>query len=261
MHVRKKLIYIYGLGRSGSTLTGQILGQAEDSRCLGEFLRFTSIDDLSRSGHSDDTQDVRSLPCGCGKLGMDCKENALNRYLSENNLFKVHKWFSLSSLHLPAESELTAYFNSVKKILDSYPNQVIIDTSKNPRILYLLSRSELFRDYDVRGVFVYRNVLKVWESWRTTKGYLQKKSRLTILKNISAGLFWSVLIYMMRKRTDTFINFDVLRSNPQKVVNQLNEVLDIKIPLSGREIPLINESHEVAGNPSKLENVDRITIH
>jgi|GEM_PF-1543046 len=259
MQDRKKLIYIYGLGRSGSTLLGQILGQSANSTCIGEFLRFASSDDLSRA-FDVQAEDVRTLPCSCGKVGADCEDNALTRYLTANGLHKVHRYFSLSGTkRLPLEIG-GSFFISVRSIMDSYDKEVIVDTSKNPRLLFHLGKSDVFADYDVIGIFIYRNVREVWKSWRTDKGYLKKKSRLTILKNIAAGLLWSLVVFVLRYPKDIFVNFSRLRQNPDSLIGQLNSKLDIHVAVAGKDVAIINHSHEVAGNPSKLGQSGFITI-
>ncbi len=259
MQNRRKLIYIYGLGRSGSTLIGQIIGQAEGARYLGEFVRFTAIDDLSRTKYKG-AVDVRSLPCECGLPTMKCKDNALNRYLKNRPLHLMHKWFSLSGLKWPDNAATNDYFLSVKSILDTYPELTLVDTSKNSKLFFFLSKSPVFADYDVQGVFVYRGLKKVWNSWRTDKEYLKKKPATAILANMIGGLLWSTFVFLMRGGKDHFINFDQFRLSPSTQINVLNKKLGVSVKLRDRSIKIRSVNHGVAGNPSKLDSGKEIII-
>ena len=264
MQNRKKLIYIIGLGRSGSTLVGQILGANKDSRCVGEFLSFVSLDDLSRSEYKG-ALDVRDLPCGCGKPTRSCDVNAINRYLQKYDLHKVRKWFSNKSF-LPIDDnnkELGEFFESVKAVYESYPETTIVDTSKNGRLLIGLRRTSVFDDYDIRGVFVFRNLSEVWQSWRRgDKSYLKKKSRLFLAKHIIGSLLWTIVAFCQKREQNFFLNLKDLRDDPKTVVNSLNTALDLNIELDEENQIIVAgaENHESGGNPSKLLISNRIRI-
>ena len=259
MQDHKQLIYIYGLGRSGTTLLGQVFGQGNDARCLGEFIRFAATDDLTRKKHPN-SKDVRDLPCGCGLIGSECDENALTRYLCEYDLFKVEKYFSLSSLIFPIRAKAELFFQSMKKMYNGYSESTIIDTSKNARILFFLRHSPSFRGSDIRGVFIYRNIGDVWRSWRSDKDYLSKKSHPDIFKNVVGGLFWCFIVFFTNRRSDLFIKFSELRTNPEKVIARINREFKIDVKITDRCITMTRENHEVAGNPSKLQNKKAIVI-
>ncbi len=259
MQDRKQLIYIYGLGRSGTTLLGQVLGQGRDARCVGEFIRFAATDDLTRQKHPN-SKDVRDLPCGCGLVGSECEKNALTRYLAKYELFKVEKYFSLSSLRLPLFGQAESFFQSIKQTYNSYPEQTIVDTSKNARILFFMRQSPSFKEDGIHGVFIYRSIRDVWKSWRSNKEYLSKKSHHVIFKNVMGGLFWCYIVYLLNGRKDLFIKFSELRTKPSEVIHRLNRRFGLEIEITDQSIPVIRDSHEVAGNPSKLQNRNAIVI-
>ncbi len=255
----KKLIYVYGVGRSGTTLIGQVLGSPSGIRCVGEFAGFTTLDDLSRP-EDEKAEDVRDLPCGCGRNPMECEENALNLYLKKFSLFKVRKWFSNKSFRLPPEYTVAEYLKSIKCIYDHFDEEIIIDTSKNPKLYYMMKRSPVFKDYEVNGVFIYRDLREVWKSWRKEKSYLKQKSRLSTLKHMTGQLFWCTAVYLSFSRTDLFINFNSFRKNPVKYFELFNDQLGLDIVYSDREIHVNGQNHEVAGNPSKLEGGQKIIV-
>lgn len=259
MQDRKQLIYVYGLGRSGTTLLGQVLGQGLDTNCVGEFVRFAATDDLTRKKHPN-SKDVRELPCGCGRIGSDCEQNALTKYLSRFNLFSVERFFSLSSLVFPLKDVAEPFFKSVKEIYYTYAEHTIVDTSKNARILFFMRSSSTFKDIDIHGIFIYRNIRDVWKSWRSDKDYLKKKSHPIIFKNILGGLFWCVVVYLINRKRDVLIRFNDFKSSPESVIQEINNKFGLGIEISERTVTIIRQNHEVAGNPSKLDNTNSIVI-
>jgi len=172
----------------------------------------------------------------------------------------VEHFFSLSNLTFPSKEQTADFFVSVRGIYDTYPETIIIDTSKNARILFFLRQSKAFEDWDIQGVFVYRKLSEVWKSWRSKKGYQLKKAPSEIFKNIIGGLFWSFIVYCLHIRKDLFVKYSDLRNNPTKEINRLNNSLGLAISISQRQVKVVNESHEVAGNPSKLEHQNSIII-
>lgn len=253
---KRTLIYIYGLGRSGSTLIGQVLGGAHNSICVGEFASFTTYDELE----GVEVENVLKMPCGCGKATLECPENPLNKYLKKYELFRVRKWYSNFAFFLPKEEEVKDYLHSLLDIYENTDSEIIIDTSKNPRLYLSILRSETFKDWDVKGVFVYRDIRKVWRSWRSEKGYLKKKSVYRLTRHLIGHFFWCVTTYLYLRGKDQYINFDEFRKHPKKFIDVFNNQFGLQLKLNNREVEVHGVNHEVAGNPSKLSSTNVITI-
>jgi len=258
MPVPKRLIYVDGLGRSGSTRIGQIMAQSDGAENLGEFLRFTTVNDLSRK--ETGAVDVRELPCGCGLRGADCPDYPLTQYLNEYGLKKGHVWFSLSSPRLPNGTDIADYLNSIHDFLSQRDSLVLIDTSKNARILSIIRESQQFSDWDIRGLFIYRDLPSVFKSWRKEKGYLKKKSVLHIIGHMIIELAWAFWVLFRHRDKDLFISYRSLRCAPGHWVEVINSQLGLNIGCSGNIVRIINMGHEVAGNPSKLDHDQYILI-
>ncbi len=255
---KKTLIYIYGLGRSGSTLVGQVLGASDNSTCVGEFASATTQDSFGQK--LSEEENTLSMPCGCGKRTMDCSKNLLKQYLDTYSLFQVRRWFSNFGTFLPKEEEIKNYLQSLKTTYENVETNVIVDTSKNPRLYYTLRNSDTFQDWNITGVLVYRSIGQVWKSWRSDKSYLKKKTRYRLARHLIGQSFWCVFTFLLCGKSDIFINFNRFRKRPEEYVAMLNDRFHLNISIADRKIPVKTISHEVGGNPSKLQIKGEIVV-
>jgi hypothetical protein len=175
---KKKLIYIMGCGRSGTTILGVALGNGHGCLDLGEAVDFLKRRGVPNSyGPETDTGQFWAAVTGClAKQEEDIFDDGLVDRLSR---LEYHYRFPLSFLGLNGKSALlaySAYINSLFGCISrNAPNaSVYIDTSKYPGRASLLM--DTLRDFDVCILHIVRHPVKTVESFgdrgkRDDQGY------------------------------------------------------------------------------------------
>ncbi len=144
---KKKIIYIAGLGHSGSTILDMVLGTHSKMIGLGEIMPF-----IRRKNHESDNKST----CSCGQKGSECEF-----------------WGKIENMMKKYNTEEEAYLKIADFFFDLYGNDtILVDSSKNS-YSYLKLLNEKF---DLKVIFLTRD----FRSWAFSR-YLSSKMPIFLL--------------------------------------------------------------------------------
>lgn len=247
---KKKIIYIVGYPRSGSTILQSILNEVPQTLSVGEIKTII------------DYNIVKKKPCSCGDSIFECEfwgdiMNDLQKQYSHDELIKINN--SRKKLNNLNFNKIRLGFT--KKILKSslsYGNllnnlytlihkscDVIVDSSKDPMYGWFMSQFvkaevyfiHLIRDpracyYSYKKDNIDLNILRwSWMNWNAE--YLKKLSPSKYLR----------------------IRYEDFAQQPRLILDQIAKVCglgDNANILNGNSI-LLNGSHTLAGNPNRFK--------
>jgi hypothetical protein len=251
---RPVVLYLAGVGRSGSTLLANLLGQLPGVINVGEASRY-----LSNAAMSD-----RDLPCGCGRplarcdfwSGLDAGEVAGMREFGTRLLRFRYLPCLLRPALLPGfERRLASYRRSLgglyRGIAERSGCAVIVDSSKSPTNALALSGVD---GVDLHLVHLVRDPRGVASSWRRPKQYLRARSPLRVLAwwfafNLAAETLRS------RATSYTLVRYEEFSRDPRAVLAGLARRCGLTDPVDhvvdgGRA--RWQTQHDIAGNPDKF---------
>jgi len=263
-----KVLFIAGLGRSGSTLLDMLLGQIDGFCSTGE-LRF-----IWDRGFN------QNQLCGCGKPFKECdfwievvkeafggfqnvdhKRLADLRSSAEHRISKWRLFNTASDLLAPYEE----YFNASRKLHRAIRKvsgcEVIIDSSKNVAygsILATIPEIDLFTVHlvrDSRGVAYSWRRKKVRPEIHWEQHYMGQRG---ILKSASRWNLRNILASKLQRTSKqyTFLRYEDLVINPKDSLSKL--LAELRIETTSLEFlddfrASLKTSHTVSGNPMRFE--------
>ncbi len=262
-----KVLFVAGLGRSGSTVLSNIVGEAPGFASVGEIMN------LWQRGVID------NKVCGCGEPFWDCPfwsavfEDAFgSRSAIEAARVDVIK----SSLRnadilrcwLPGgkqqvQAKIDAYSPYVEKLFTSIQKvtncSVIVDASKIPIDAFVLASIPRIELYILHLV---RDPRAVAYSWMKKKLY--DSSRDEYMEQLSPFLStliwsgWNTLIELVWKRRGRYmlLHYEDLMRQPQPVFQDIMQLCDESAqnsPFVSEHVVALGPNHNVSGNPSRFE--------
>lgn len=267
---KKKLVYIGGWGRSGTTLISSLLACSLKSVFVGE-MRYL----WDRALTNDSV-------CGCGQPSSKCslwcglKDSVLADEKDYDELVK-RSLFSVGSRARPKQfwtffpvirnlyfrkykAELKLLNECYDYILESSEKNIVIDSSKSPFYFSSLLKLE---GYELHFVHVIRDPKGVCASWKKNKvtgDDLEGKVKFPKYSIFRSCAQW------------TFVNFACLLFRNKKNVNYIQVkyedfarepevVLDSIVHDIGEE-RVVSEPyvHSISGNPIRFENLKELEI-
>ena len=164
--VKKKLIYIMGAGRSGSTLLDVVLGNAQEIFSCGEIIKFPSLNGCPHGF------DIGSETYALWKrvetrfLGKN-SNHSLQKIARLAESIENHKAFLLTMFRLHSSAKVEQYREYINDMVDAISEEtgrnILVDSSKYPgRALALLE----CLNYDVYVIYLKRNPVDVVLSFR-----------------------------------------------------------------------------------------------
>ncbi len=179
-----KVIYIAGLGRSGSTLLDRILGATPGLFSMGEIRTFwRNWSDIPRAGRQSDAE-PKLYMCGCGAHMSECqlwravvkhgfgetlpdaKEHIRVQHVAVSRR-NIPIWFMRPFRRAGAEEKQRAYAADVERLFRGASAVggavALIDSSKIPRHALVLGLSSAF---DLRVIHLVRDPRGSTLSWR-----------------------------------------------------------------------------------------------
>lgn len=253
----RKLIYIAGYGRSGSTILNILLLQPEGVVGMGELIN------VFQSGWTVNRN------CSCGEKTLDCPfwSSIKNAWEKDAN-FSIKEYASVQKKYrrvfaLPYLFWLRFFpdkrykkFKQDTELLYDVIFRVsgcntIVDSSKDVSWLYLMKDTNLNPSI-IHLVRDGRSVLKsIRRLWR--KGVKPKSA-------FSIALSWvsnNVMVEILKKKTkNIFIKYEDLTSEPEKVLDKIDN--NFNIGLDGVKTAIANgmpltKKHLISGNPIRME--------
>jgi len=239
-----KIIYIEGLGHSGSTLLDILLGSSKKITATGELKNISKVFFTGK--------------CTCGKKYINCEFwSSVNNILKHNydkNIWEI----KLESDHFKTfEEDNFIFFDAIRKYTNT---QFILDSSKSRKRLFLLSKSKLFKIYVIRIIKDSRNHLY---SMKKAGSRVGSSHRYKIIKDsldwIKSNLMGEFINYVFIKKFIR-IKYDNFCKEPKKYFNNISKFLNIDLKeLQGDPLIINRVRHNVGGNPMRLEK--EIAIH
>jgi len=249
-----KILYIAGLGRSGSTLL---------ARLLGELNGFTNVGEAARYFFST-TIVSQDLPCSCGSKVSECLfwnniatsiDKDVQRFAKD--ILRIRYLPLLMSPIQPSafrrrmEDLLLRLEFLYASIAEKAGCDVIVDSSKHPSIAYVLAKIPSIKLYVVHLV---RDPRGVVYSWSKPKEYLRAFSPLTVVLRWMVFNLASELLRLHVKKY-WLIRYEDLVLNPKGVLEKISKYVTGKTIdmgfLHGNQVR-VHLQHALAGNPEKL---------
>ncbi len=265
-----KVLYIAGLGRSGSTVLGNVLGEIEGFFHGGEF-NFIWEHNL-----------MENRLCGCGAPFDECEVwgSVMKRAFGGIGGVDAREMVRLQSLgtrtrHVPLmlrargrrvlASRLGKYLARLEKLYravqESTGSRVIVDSSKMPSYGYTLGMTP---GIDLYVVHLVRDPRAAAYSWSRKKPRPDTDKRLYMHRvgaakssllwdawNVSAEALWGGSGRYMRLRYEDFVE------QPQRVVKAILGMLGEgtgRLPFTGERDVELEVSHTVSGNPNRFQS-------
>lgn len=269
-----KVLYIVGVGRSGSTILGNILGQINGLAYLGE------ISVIWNRGL------IENRLCGCGEKFRECQtwnaifDEALGG-MGGVDAEKMMRWREkvfnpLNTLRLvrakgsfPDKASgmghdwLVEFGEATRAIYRAAQHvtgsRVLVDSSHNP--LYaglLLSLPEI----DLRLVHLIRDPRAVVYSRQRHKFDPGRGKEVRITGPLVSGggwILWNALtesLKMRASRPSLRYRYEDFVREPQKIVREIAAFVDepsAALPFRGEREATIAPAHSVSGNPSRFD--------
>lgn len=253
---KKKIFYILGAGRSGTTLLEIILGNSPSIFNTGEVNHFPHLRGIPRKRNADSVE---------GKFWktIRVKIAGIYNFYQLNRLHKKYEYHTSLILHflgiagkdkITYDQYLIDFYNL---IYDHSDSNVITDSSKYPGRALNISR---VLDYDISYIYIIRNPIDVVRSF-AKKGVEQASKNW-----FSANLYYFVINALCKltirvlstKHKVSKVIYDDLINEPLNTLEKLEKDLEvdlsaIKRKISGDEYLNISP-YLFDGNRSRLDD-------
>lgn len=245
----RSVLYIAGLGRSGSTLLARLLGEVPGVFNAGECVLYLFTPDMHE----------RNIPCSCSRIAETCPFwGEITRSVSDTErvmgreLIRVRRIVPWAS----SADDLAALRRRVASIYEDVAErsgaELIVDSSKHPAIPHMMSKSE---DLKTHVVHLVRDPRAVVASRLKPKSYLRAiNPGLTAARwdgfNLAAETLKRTATSYRRLRYEDFVDDPAaaLRVSLEELLKE-PPALDF---IDGRTAHL-GRQHALAGNPDKLD--------
>ena len=223
---KNKIIYIAGLGHSGSTLLDMLLGSHSNIVGLGEITPF-----LKRKDREIDDKST----CSCGKLGSECDFWSNIDKIIKNEVNTTNSYLKLSDFFFKK------YGN----------NKILVDSSKNS-YSYL---QEINKKYDLKILFLTRDFRSWTFSRHANKGGLTSIWALRWFAEIKK------LEYQFKKMNLDFfkVGYEELALYPEFILKRICNFIDIDFQENMLN-PNNTKSHIINGNLLRADKEKRSSI-
>jgi Sulfotransferase family len=263
MHNKVKVLFIAGTGRNGSTLLGDVLGQANGFTNVGELL------DLGWNlGPGRPT-------CGCGAALPECDQWAAvlkeafggmdQSFVAHMLRLRFEESFRANIIKLATSSgtrelhqrlarnieELERLFRAIQKLFKS---AVIVDSSKQPLYLHLLQSIDAIDLYVVHLVRDPRALAYAFLHRLVREGYVL---HMTPLQTSAYWLRRNLAVELLTRpqRRLLRIRYEDLVANPRqtilKIVDFTGETFSDSL-FDNENAVMLCPLHTVAGNPNRF---------
>lgn len=265
MQLDSKLIYVVGCGRSGSTILGFCLGNAEDTLDLGEVLDFAKFKGKP-NGFDSNTENYQFWNKIVQTLLSNPEWVGFDEFLRLQKIFDTHYFLFLSIL----PNFILNYFGLQKyrrqleilytTIFLSYPAKFFVDSSKYPsRLLHLLA---IFSDRKILTIHLIRNFYGLHKSMR---GNAQGKSHTTIgiiVYYIFINLFAKLVMIDIDKQSKRVVWYEKLLENPMSILCDIGNTFSLKVDSLLKKIESGNSLQRgYIFNGNRMRTKDSIVFH
>ncbi|MER6576278.1 sulfotransferase [Nonomuraea sp. NPDC001023] len=249
-----RVIFLGGLGRSGTTLLERLLAELPGVVALGEVVHLWSRGVLAGE------------PCGCGAAFAACdfwlqvgraafggwRPSVAERVLMlRRRVDRTHRMGRI------AHPDLAEYARAYRKVYEATGAPVVIDSSKHASLAHCLVAAGM----DVRVVHVVRDPRAVAHSWRRTVERPEDGRPMTRWGPLRTSLHWTAqnagLELLARQGAlVTRVRYEDLVARPEPTLTSLAGFLGLDVPglpfLEGTTARL-GPAHTASGNPMRFQ--------
>jgi hypothetical protein len=265
-----RVLYIGGVGRSGSTLLERMLASLDGFVAIGELV------------HLNDRGLVENQMCGCGQHFADCPfwievgqrafggwdqvdgeaQHRLRRSIDRNRY--LLRLMAPRGAARRSLDEYTAYVEAIYHAAAAVAGvRVVVDSSKHPSTAFMLRH---LRRTDLRIVQMVRRPHGVAHSWMQSGARPEITDRVELMPQYSAARIalrwniWNLLIALVARFgvPVRVLRYEDLVADPTAVLRDLvafaGVAVDDAVLVAMREsVDVSRPLHSVAGNPMRFE--------
>lgn len=244
----KKIIYIIGDSRSGTTLLENVLAKSHEIISVGELRNLS--DHIQRSGQGI----AWNWNCSCGKPLSECVfwDKILNN-LKVNNI-DVNQTTKIVEGNIDQEIETINFIGKIyESIFDEFTNiNFIVDSSKIPYQGYRIYKA---LDYDVKVIYLKRDIRAVSLS---KKKWILKKHNITysVYRKMISTLMVRLACNKFYKRIENedkiLIHYEYLSKQTNRVITDIRDKFDIEY-FDTPEYMYLKDDHTIGGSPNRFK--------
>lgn len=242
-----KLIYLFGAGRSGTTILSTVLNAHKEIKAVGELHQFYEY--LSSSSE-----------CSCGSPLETCNfwnaivhrlpysQNQVDLALNETEGQEKHKKVLMATFRTPSSSYISYQKELLTAIYDEIEEKYILDSSKYLARYLWLKKMPLL---DVKGIYMVRDVRGVVNSF--------KKNVQTSRKPLSA-IFYYISVNVVAQLVCWFhkgalkIRYEDLMEKPNETTQKIFRHLGLETKLFDFNNEFFEMPHIIGGNRIKSKS-------
>ncbi len=265
---RMKVLYIVGLGRSGSTILANSLGQIDGFSSVGEVCYMWK--------HNF----IENRLCGCGRPFYDCPvwTEVVQKAFGGPDGVDARRMIGLQhsaarTRHIPLmlteggsktlAARLDGWLENTRLLYDALRtvtgSRVIVDSSKEPAYGYALG---MVPNIDLRVLHLVRDPRAAAYSWLKKKPQpdsedLEFMHQFSPTKSAALWDTWNAAAEALW-RNDHYMRllYEDFVADPRASFTRILDLIDEKdseIPLTGDQEVKLGVSHTVSGNPNRFE--------
>ena len=265
-----KIIYLTGMGRSGGTLLGRILGNTSEAIYVGELRSFW------------DKGIIKNYECSCKNRFKNCTfwSEVVNEYKNDiqlENIEKISKefeqfeklknFYALKKIKRNPNGEnqnsfITEYLALNEKLYESIANisekNTIVESSRIPGRLLALSLSEKLEIFPIHLLRDPRGVINSLINQDLRNHGINKHSDLRRILEWNVNNIYSLkAMRELNTEQNFFIRYKNFVKYPHEVLSELEKVLGYKLKYdddNGTVSVNLDAGHIFSGNESRFKS-------
>lgn len=270
MSERVRVLFVAGVGRSGSTLLERMLGSLDGFAAVGEVV------------HLNDRGVAEDQVCGCGERFSQCpfwkqvgdrafggwdqvdgrRQHELRRSVDRNR-YLLHLLVPLGSYRRRLNSYLEYISSIYAAAADVTGADVVVDSSKHPSYAYLLRHA---RTLDLRIIHMVRRPHGVAHSWTKSVARPEITDRVELMPRYGPARVamrwnsWNLLVALLRllRVPMLMLRYEDLVADPVSSLRRIGDFAQVPLDHDALEamrssIDVTRPLHSVAGNPMRFE--------
>ena len=242
--MRKKIIYVIGSGRSGTTLLDILLGNQAGVFSGGELTRYALRHGVP-TGFDDQPERTAFWRAFTQDFAADLDFDHTESLINDFEYYNLKG--GLANRHRQAEYRQFwhAFFDA---LFDRIEERIVVDSSKYPKRALQLAQTLPGSEYELCYIYIKRNPIGVVKSFAKTDVYIPPKHWLNAnIYYFLSNLMCERAVRTLRKQHSVIsITYERLVSEPQRVLDELGEAVGVDFSALKRKVH--NQESLVVGN-------------
>ena len=223
--MRKKIIYVIGSGRSGTTLLDILLGNQDGVFSGGELTRYALRHGVP-TGFDDKPQRTAFWRSFTEDFAADLDFEYTESLINDFEYYNLKGWPANRKRQDEYRRFWRSFFDTLFARID---DRVVVDSSKYPKRALQLSRALSGSDYELCYIYIKRDPIGVVKSFAKTDVYIPPKNWLSanvyyFLSNLVCA--WTAR-RLREKHSVISVKYERLVSDPQTVLDELGESVGV----------------------------------